>query len=531
MTQTDDFLIIGSGVAGLFCALRLAEKGTVSIVTKRGRSDTNTNLAQGGIAAVLSPDDSLDLHKHDTLSCGAGLCRDDVVDLVVRAAPERIHDLVRMGVDFTKEGERFSLGREGGHSAKRIVHCKDFTGQAIQNVLGQLAIAHPNIRFFQNHMAVGLIEARHLERGEGAEKTIYGAYILDVDAGRIDAFVARRTILATGGAGKVYLYTSNPDVATGDGIALAYRAGARVANLEFVQFHPTCLYHPDATSFLLSETLRGEGGILRRADGHAFMSRYDQRRDLAPRDIVARAIDHEMKTTGAKCVYLDMTHLDAERTRERFPRIHAKCLELGLDITRVPISVVPATHYFCGGVDVDTFGRTSLDRLLALGEVSHTGLHGANRLASNSLLEAVVYAERASSMLICDNTLHKASLVSPKPWDEGPAEPLRDSVIIDHDWDEARRVMWDYVGIVRNDRRLEIGLQRIQQLKETIESLYWECRLNQDLLELRNVILVGELVIRSAQMRKESRGLHYTESYPERDDRYRRDTVLQAGAR
>jgi L-aspartate oxidase len=530
MTQSD-FLIIGSGVAGLFCALRLADKGTVSVVTKRGRSDTNTNMAQGGIAAVLAPDDSFDLHRQDTLACGAGLCREDVVDMVVRAAPDRIHDLARLGVEFTTENGRFALGREGGHSANRIVHCKDFTGQAIQIVLGRRALAHPNIRFHQNHMAVGLIEARHLQNGDAAPNTVYGAYVLDVERGRIDTFVARRTILATGGAGKVYLYTSNPDVATGDGIALAYRAGARVANLEFVQFHPTCLYHPEAKTFLLSETLRGEGGILKRGDGRAFMVDYDARGDLAPRDIVARAIDHEMKTTGSKCVYLDMTHLDAERVRERFPSIHAKCLGFGIDITRVPIPVVPATHYFCGGVDVDTFGRTSLDRLLALGEVSHTGLHGANRLASNSLLEAVVFAERASSTLIADEAVYNEPLPRPAPWDEGPAEPLRDSVIIDHDWDEARRIMWDYVGIVRNDRRLAIGLQRIQQLKKTVEKLYWECRLNQDLLELRNVVLVGELVIRSAKMRKESRGLHYTESYPEAGDRWRKDTVVHGEER
>lgn len=526
MTHSD-FVIIGSGVAGLFCALRIAEKGVVSIVTKRGRSDTNTNLAQGGIAAVLSPDDSFDLHKRDTLLCGAGLCREDVVDMVVRAGPDRINDLVDLGVEFTTEDGRLALGREGGHSANRIVHCKDFTGQAIQNVLVRRALAHPNIRFFQNHMAVGLIEARHLENGDAAPGTVYGAYVLDVEKGQIDAFVARRTILATGGAGKVYLYTSNPDVATGDGVAIAYRAGARVANLEFVQFHPTCLYHPEAKSFLLSETLRGEGGILRRDDGYAFMTDYDERGDLAPRDVVARAIDHEMKTAGSKCVYLDMTHLDAERTRQRFPSIYARCLELGIDMTRASLPVVPATHYFCGGVTVDTFGHTSLDHLLALGEVSHTGLHGANRLASNSLLEAVVYAERAARMLLSERMLSAEPVLQPKPWDDGPAKVLRDSVIIDHDWDEARRIMWDYVGIVRNDRRLEIGLQRIQQLKKTVESLYWECRLNQDLLELRNVILVGELVIRSALTRKESRGLHFTESYPESDNRFCTDTVCQ----
>lgn len=522
-----DFLIVGSGVAGLFCALKLAEHGTVSVVTKRGRSDTNTNRAQGGIAAVLGTDDSPELHIQDTLECGAGLCHEDVVDMVVRAAPDRIRDLIGLGVEFTMEDGELELGREGGHSAKRIAHSKDLTGQAIQDALVRRAVDHPNIEFFQNHMAVGLIEPRHLEDAGSTPQTVHGAYILDVERSRIERFCAKRTILATGGAGKVYLYTSNPDVATGDGIALAYRAGARVANLEFVQFHPTCLYHPRAKSFLLSETLRGEGGVLRRKDGHPFMPDYDTRGDLAPRDIVARAIDHEMKTSGSKCVYLDMTHLDAEKTTDRFPNIHRKCLEFGIDMTRTPIPVVPATHYFCGGVDVDAYGRTSLEHLFAVGEVSHTGLHGANRLASNSLLEAVVYAERTASFLAADKHLRAEPATAVKAWDEEHTEELLDSVIVDHDWDEARRVMWDYVGIVRNDQRLGIGLQRMLQLRETVESLYWKYHLDQDLLELRNVILVGELVIRSAQSRRESRGLHFTESYPERDDRFVRDTVLQ----
>jgi L-aspartate oxidase len=529
--KQSDFLVIGSGVAGLFCALRIAERGTVYVVTKRGHSDTNTNLAQGGIAAVLGSDDSFDLHIQDTLECGAEICHEDVVDTVVRAAPECIGDLIDLGVEFTREGGELALGREGGHSANRIVHSEDRTGQAIQNVLIAQAIEHPNIRFFQNHMAVGLIKRRHLAPGQlPSAETVYGAYILDVDAGHIEPFAAKRTILASGGAGKVYLYTSNPDVATGDGIAMAYRAGARVANLEFVQFHPTCLYHPEAKSFLLSETLRGEGGVLRLENGHAFMAEYHPRRDLAPRDIVARAIDHEMKTTGAKCVYLDMTHLDASRVKRRFPNIYTRCLELGIDMTQVPIPVVPATHYFCGGVDVDTFGRTSINHLLALGEVSHTGLHGANRLASNSLLEAVVYARRASHILLSDKGSKDEPIPRVLAWDEEHTEVLLDSVIVDHDWDEARRVMWDYVGIIRNDRRLEIGLQRIKQLKDTVESLYWQCRLTQDLLELRNIILVGELVIRSALKRRESRGLHHTESYPERSDPFRGDTVIQIDA-
>lgn len=528
--KQSDYLVIGSGVAGLFFALRAAAAGTVNVVTKRGGSDTNTNLAQGGIAAVLSDEDSFGRHIEDTLTCGAGICHRDVVELVVREAPARIRDLAELGVDFTRDGERLALGREGGHSARRIVFSRDRTGQAIQDALLQRALEHPNISFFTNHMAVDLIMDRHLAAGQGTPATVYGAYVLDVDRDRVERFAAGRTVLATGGAGKVYLYTSNPDVATGDGLAMAYRAGARIANLEFVQFHPTCLYHPDAKSFLLSETLRGEGGILKRADGFAFMSEYHPDRDLAPRDIVARAIDREMKTTGAKCVYLDMTHLDAGHVRERFPHIHAQCKAFGIDITAEPIPVVPATHYFCGGVDVDSCGRSSLDRLLALGEVSHSGLHGANRLASNSLLEAVVFAERAAEMVVGDK---KAVVPLPeiKPWEEVRVDGLLESVIIDHDWDEARRIMWDYVGIVRNDQRLDIALQRITLLAETVEAVYWKYHPNQDLLELRNVVIVGELVIRSALQRKESRGLHYTESYPERNDGdYGHDTIIQSSA-
>lgn len=526
-----DFLVIGSGVAGLLFGLKVADLGTVSIVTKRTRSDTNTNLAQGGVACVLSPSDSFGRHAADTIAAGAGLCRDDVVDLVVRGGPDRIRELAELGVGFTMDGDRLALGREGGHSASRIVHCKDFTGREIQRVLIERAVEHPNIRFYQNHMAVGLMCRRHLrDRSAGEGGHIYGAYILDVEEDRIEAFAAKRTVLATGGAGKVYLYTSNPDVATGDGIAMAYRAGARVANLEFVQFHPTCLYHPEAKRFLLSEALRGEGGVLRRLDGYAFMADYHPKRELASRDIVARAIDREIKTSGEKFVHLDLTHLDASFIKARFPQIHEQCGKLGIDITREPIPVVPATHYFCGGVDVDSYGRSTLANLLALGEVSHTGLHGANRLASNSLLEAIVFADRAAEFVHQDETFPSATVPEPTPWHENHTEVLMDSVIVDHDWDEARRVMWDYVGIVRNDTRLELALGRLLQIKETIEKLYWKCHLTQDLLELRNIVLVGELVVRSAASRRESRGLHFTESHPDRDDeRFGGDTVLEIG--
>jgi len=526
--DTSDFLVVGSGVAGLFFALRAADRGTVIVVTKRGASDSNTWFAQGGIASVVDPKDSFESHIEDTLTVGAGLCRKDVVEMVVREGPGCIGDLMDYGVEFSKQGEKLALGREGGHSANRIVHYRDFTGQEIQRILLERVRAHPNIRVCEDRMAVGLVTERHLKnRRQGARRAVHGAYVLDGEHGRIDAMPSKRTVLATGGAGKVYIYTSNPDVATGDGLAIAYRAGARVANLEFVQFHPTWLYHPLAKSFLLTETLRGEGGVLRRADGYAFMKDYHPQKDLAPRDVVARAIDREMKTSGSKCVYLDMTHLNREDLKTRFPFIYNSCLGVGIDIAVEPIPVVPATHYFCGGVDVDGWGRTSLPNLLALGEVSHTGLHGANRLASNSLLEAVVFARRAARLVSEDDSLRGERIEEPLPWDEQHAESLGEPVILDHDWDECRRLMWDYVGIVRSDRRLDIALQRILQLKNTVEDLYWKCRLTLDLLELRNIVLVGELIIRCAQQRKESRGLHYTETYPQRDDeRFLRDTVL-----
>jgi L-aspartate oxidase len=524
-----DFLVIGSGIAGLLFALKAAERGTVGIVTKRGASDSNTSFAQGGIASVIDPRDSFDLHIEDTLRVGVGLCRKSVVEAVVREGPESIADLMRYGVEFSTDGPKLSLAREGGHSKNRIVHYRDLTGQEIQRILLERALSHPAIRMYENRMAVGLVTERHLRRRvSDRPRGVYGAYVLDVEKGAIDALRAKRTILATGGAGKVYIYTSNPDVATGDGIAMAYRAGARVANLEFVQFHPTWLYHPIVKSFLLTETLRGEGGTLRRADGYAFMKDYHPQGDLAARDVVARAIDHEMKTTGAKCVYLDMTHMARDALRSRFPFIYESCANAGIDMAVEPVPVVPATHYVCGGVDVDEWGRTSLANLFALGEVSHTGLHGANRLASNSLLEAVVFARRSARFVCEDDSLRKEPFEEPMPWDEKHADTPVEPVVLDHDWDECRRLMWDYVGIVRSDRRLDIALQRIQQLKKTVEDLYWRCRVTKDLLELRNIVLVGELIVRCALERKESRGLHYTESYPSRDDeRFLRDTVLE----
>ncbi len=527
--NSSDILIIGAGVAGLSLALKAAELGEIHIVAKKEAADSNTNFAQGGIAAVHSQNDNFDLHIRDTLSSGVGLCRKSIVEMTIKDGPERVSELMSLGVDFTRREGQLSLGREGGHSRNRIVHCKDLTGREIERILLERIEEHPRIHLYPHHMAVNLITGRHLKGSpSGGEAGIYGAYVLDIASDTIIPFVAHRTILATGGAGKVYLYTSNPDIATGDGIAMAYRVGAKIANLEFVQFHPTCLYHPDAKSFLLSEALRGEGGVLINGDGKAFMEEYHPQADLAPRDIVARAIDSEMKRSGSKCVYLDLTHLQSEHIRNRFPHIYGECRRYGVDITSDPIPVVPATHYFCGGVDVDEWGRTSLENLFVVGEASHTGLHGANRLASNSLLEALTFAHRAFLFLKNDERFRKQRIVEPLPWSEDHTEKLMDSVIVDHDWDEARRIMWDYVGIVRNDQRLEIAKERMAQITETITSLYWKCHLTKDILELRNIILVGDLIIRSATARKESRGLHYTETHPERDDeRFCMDTILQ----
>jgi len=520
-----DFLIIGSGVAGLSLALDLAHRGTVAIITKKDLVDSNTNYAQGGIAAVMGAEDRFDLHVADTLEAGAGLCRRDVVEMVVREGPGRIRGLMDLGVAFTTEAGALALGLEGGHSRKRIIHSKDHTGREVEASLLDAVLDHENISVHPYHMAIDLIMSRHLEDAT-RPRAVWGAYVLDVNGGGVSAFVARRTVLATGGAGKVYLYTTNPDIATGDGVAMAYRAGARIANLEFVQFHPTCLFHPRAKSFLLSEAIRGEGGRLVRADGSAFVDAYDARAELAPRDVVARAIDAEMKHSGAPCVYLDVTHLRPGFVEQRFPSILERCLELGIDPRSEPMPVVPATHYFCGGVDVDAEGRTSLANLLAIGEVSHTGLHGANRLASNSLLEALVFAKRAYHAA-AEGLEPGAAFPRARAWEEPGGSGAPDPVVLEHDWDQARRTMWDYVGIVRSDARLAIARRRMAVFEETVEAQYWRSRVTLDLLELRNIIRVGRLVIESALMRKESRGLHYTETYPERDDaRFLHDTLL-----
>ncbi len=520
-----DVLIIGSGAAGLSLALGLADACRVTVVTKKGPADSNTNWAQGGIATVVGDNDSFDLHVADTLRTGAGLCRRDVVEFVVSQGPKRIANLVSLGVPFSHAGDDLALGLEGGHSRKRIVHAQDRTGRAVEKTLLQRVREHDHIDLLDHHMAVNLITEKDVDGVAAAG--VYGAYVLDLVTSEVEVFAARKTVVASGGAGKVYLYTSNPDIATGDGVAMAYRAGARIANLEFVQFHPTCLYHPEIRSFLLSEALRGEGGVLLRRDGTAFMTDYHEMADLAPRDIVARAADNEMKQSGEPCVYLDLTARDRSFLQERFPSIYQKLERAGIDMASEPIPVVPATHYFCGGIDVDGCGRASIPHLYAIGEVSHTGLHGANRLASNSLLEALAFAVSTRDGILADMDLD-TKVPRPRAWEDSTTETISDLVILEHDWDAARRVMWDYVGIVRSDARLKIAQTRMEQLRQTVHELYWNCKLTSDLLELRNIILVGQLVIASARQRKESRGLHYNESYPYQDDKnFAHDTVLE----
>ncbi len=520
-----DYLVLGSGVAGLSFALEAARTGRVVMVTKRSRTDSATNWAQGGIAAVLDPADSFEAHVQDTMSTGGGLSHREIVEMVVRDGPDRIRELMDLGAQFSQseEGQSLDLTREGGHSARRVVHAGDITGEEVQRVLVEAAAASPNIEILEDHMAVDLVEASKL----GGPRRVLGAYVLDEHTGDVKTFLARATILATGGAGKVYLYTSNPDVATGDGIAMAYRAGAELANMEFFQFHPTCLFHPEAKSFLISEALRGEGGILRLRNGEAFMERHHEMKDLAPRDVVARAIDYEMKRTGEDCVYLDMTHESPEFILERFPNINARCLEYGIDMTKQPIPVVPAAHYMCGGVVVDERGHTTLDGLWAVGEVTHTGLHGANRLASNSLLEGLVYGHR--SALAARDVVQSespAELGEVPDWDVGEAVASDEAVVVSQNWDEIRRFMWNYVGIVRTDRRLRRAARRIGMLQEEIRDYYWAHLVNRDMLELRNIADVAELIIRCASARKESRGLHYNLDYPHAGEEWRGDTRI-----
>jgi L-aspartate oxidase len=522
-----DYLVIGSGIAGLSFALRAARHGEVTVVTKRSSEDSATSWAQGGVAAVLGPEDSFQKHIEDTKTAGAGLCHDATVDLCVRDAPDAIRWLSELGATFsTTTGGDLDLGREGGHSERRVVHAGDITGREIQRALLAALREHPNIRLLEWHMGVDLIMLSSF----GGPEVCVGAYILDESRGVVDTVVARATVLATGGAGKVYLYTSNPDVATGDGIAMAFRAGAEVANMEFFQFHPTVFYEPKAKSFLLSEALRGEGATLRLPDGEAFMARHHALGDLAPRDVVARAIDFEMKRTGSEHVLLDITHQPADFVRSRFPNIHAACKGYGVDITTNPIPVVPAAHYLCGGVTTDLHGRSTLPGLWVLGEAACTGLHGANRLASNSLLEGLVLARRAADRLggaIAE--LRGAPLPEVPEWQTGSAVQSDEAVVVSHNWDELRRLMWNYVGIVRSDARLRRAARRVALLEQEIREYYWKHLVTRDLLELRNIATVAELVISSAASRRESRGLHYTIDHPDTLSEYASDTVVKRG--
>jgi L-aspartate oxidase len=524
MRKVSSYLVLGSGIAGLSFALEAAKNGSVVVVTKRAREESATRYAQGGIAAVLDSDDSFEAHVADTLATGGGLSHKDVVELCVREAPARVKELAERGAQFSRAGAvpgaPFDLAREGGHSARRIVHAGDITGREIERALVAACAAHPNVELIEDAMGVDLI----LSGRGAAPRRCVGAWVLDKRSGQIHTYMAPVVVLATGGAGKVYLYTTNPDVATGDGVAMAFRAGAEIANMEFFQFHPTCLFHPQAKSFLISEALRGEGAILRLADGTAFMRQHHSMADLAPRDVVARAIDHEMKRTGDDCVYLDITHKDASFLRERFPNILAECMRYGIDLTAQPIPVVPAAHYMCGGVVVDHTGATTVPGLYAIGETSCSGLHGANRLASNSLLEGLVFGHLAAQ---ATRELARETVPDAPDWQVGSAAPSEEQVVVSQNWDEIRRFMWNYVGIVRTTRLLSRAARRISMLMDEIREYYWDFIVTADLLELRNIAQVAQLVIQSAMSRTESRGLHYTLDFPATDDqRFICDTVV-----
>jgi L-aspartate oxidase len=532
VAEHSDFLVVGSGIAGLSFSLRAAEYGTVTILTKKERADSNTNRAQGGIAAVVDPNDSFECHIRDTLTAGVGLNRPEAVSLIVREGPQSVRDLEQWGVRFTGSGHGgLDLGREGGHSFNRIVHVKDSTGMAMEQALLDRVRQHPNIRVFENHIGVEIVTQHHLQsrrKSPGEKIRAWGVYALDIDRNRVVPCLSKVTLLATGGVGRVYLHTTNPSIATGDGVAMAYRAGAMVADLEFMQFHPTALFHPDGDSFLISEAVRGFGAVLRAGDGEPFMQRYHNQADLAPRDIVARAIDAEMKKRGEDCMFLDVTHLDPAAVRGRFPGIHEKLMSLKIDMTREPIPVVPAAHYMCGGVFTDLDGRSTLEGLYVTGEAACTGVHGANRLASNSLLEAVVFSKRAFESALRYSRESSASVPAIPEWNEEGTFNREEWVLISHDQREIQRLMWDYVGIVRSDERLERADRRIGLIAEEIEAFYKKTKVTASLLDLRNISCVALLIIRSALFRKESRGLHYTTDYPDRDDtRWLGDTVIE----
>jgi L-aspartate oxidase len=518
MTNQYDVLIIGSGLAGLTLALKLADTKKICLVSKREITDSASSWAQGGIAAVLNSDDSIEAHIEDTLIAGAGLCDKEVTRMVAEKGQEAIEWLINQGVKFTRETDDsgYHLTREGGHSQRRIFHVADATGHAVQKTLTERIREHSNITILENHIAVDLITTKKLNKDElsnkATENQCLGAYVLDNSNGKVMTIAAQHTALATGGAGKVYLYTTNPDVSTGDGIAMAWRAGCRVANMEFIQFHPTCLYHPHAKSFLISEAVRGEGGLLKLQDGTRFMLEHDARAELAPRDIVARAIDFEMKKRGLECVYLDISHKAPAFIIEHFPNIHKRCLELGIDITKEAIPVVPAAHYTCGGVMTDHKGKTDINNLYAIGETACTGLHGANRLASNSLLECLVFSQAAASHILDTPTLPHSKLPE---WDESRVTDADEEVLITHTWNELRRFMWNYVGIVRTNKRLSRALHRIYMLRDEVHEFYSNFRVSNNLIELRNLLQVSELIVLSAIERHESRGLHYSKDFPE----------------
>jgi len=517
MQHYSDVLIIGGGAAGLSLALRLADSHSISLISKGKLTEGSTYYAQGGIAAVLDKEDSFEEHIADTLNAGANLCDPEVVRHVVEHGPASIQWLIDQGVPFTRDANHqppYHLTREGGHSHRRIIHAADATGRAVETTLDQQVQQHPNIAVHEQHIAVDLITRQKLGQ---EDNRVLGAYVLDRQAGHVKVFRARFVILATGGASKVYLYTSNPDTSTGDGIAMAWRAGCRVANMEFNQFHPTCLYHPEAKSFLVTEAIRGEGGHLKLPDGSRFMDRFDPRGELAPRDIVARAIDHEMKRLGSECVYLDISHRPAEFIKEHFPTVYQRCLEYGYDMTKEAIPIVPAAHYTCGGIMTDLNGQTDIEGLYAIGETAFTGLHGANRMASNSILECLVFAAAASQHIITQGK--EAAPTDDLPeWDESRVTDSDEEVVVTHNWHELRTFMWDYVGIVRTNKRLQRAQRRVNLLQNEIEEYYGNFRVTNDLLELRNLTDVADLIIQCAMNRKESRGLHYTLDYPEVDD-------------